>query len=103
MKCKDALLQLMHNSAIFFKCHIKTPSSHIHLSVSSGGRWPVGEWAFLRVSHTVVQSNPQFTGAMPNESQLCSHWQVVRQTLREGRETHQQKVRRPHLSLLNHV
>lgn len=53
----------------------------------------MGERPFLRVSHSAVQSHPQLAGALPHEPQLRSHRQVVRQTLREAREAHQQEVR----------
>lgn len=60
--------------------------------LTSRGRWGVGERPFLRVSHAALQSHPQLAGALPHEPQLRSHRQVVRQTLREGREAHQQEV-----------
>lgn len=72
--------------------------SNLHLSDSSSvfftsrGRWALGEWPFLRVSHSAIQSHPQLVGALPHESQLCSHRQVVCQTLRERWEAHQQEV-----------
>lgn len=52
----------------------------------------------VRVPHIAFQSHPQPAGALPDEPLLCSHRQVVCQTLRERREAHQQKVTR-HLSL----
>lgn len=65
---------------------------------SRGGR-SVGERPLVRVSHFAVQSHPQLAGALPHESQLCTHRQVVRQTLRETREAHQQEVLQKSLPL----
>lgn len=73
---------------------LSAPLTFFHLLfVPRRGCWVVGERAFLRVSHAAVQSHPQPAGALPHESQLRSDREVVCQTLREGREAHQQKVR----------
>ena len=83
--------------------HLFVPLSLLFLS--SRGWRAMGERPFLRMSHAAVQSHPQLAGALPHESQLRSHWQVVCQTVREGWEAHQQEVRwhRSLCGLLIHV
>lgn len=78
---------------------LSAPLTFVCLSffLRSWGWWVVGERAFLRVSNAAVQSHPQLAGALPHESQLRSHRQVVCQALREGWEAHQQEVRSHHL------
>lgn len=43
----------------------------------------MGEWAFLRMSHSAIQSNSQPGGKMSNEPELCAHREMVCEALRE--------------------
>lgn len=56
-----------------------------------GGR-RVGKRPVLRVPDAPVQSHPQPAGALPHESRLRPHRQVVCEAIPEGGEEHQQKV-----------
>lgn len=45
------------------------------------GRWCLGEWTFLRMSHSTFQSRSQPAGEVSNESELCTHWEMVCEAL----------------------
>lgn len=47
------------------------------------GRWCLGEWTLLRMSHSAFQSCSQPVGEVLNEPEFCTHWEVVCEALRE--------------------